>query len=77
MKVITKADLHVTPVHAPSHQMVFVPKGKTLRDEFAMAAMHGMYASDTPKWGIESIDSLATAAYQMADAMMKAKEGKI
>ena len=40
---------------------------RTLRDEFAMAAMAGMHAADTDI----SKRECATAAYQMADAMMK------
>ena len=40
---------------------------KTLRDEFAMAAMQGMHGADTDITKKEC----ATAAYEMANAMMK------
>jgi hypothetical protein len=43
---------------------------KTLRDEFAMAAMAGMHAADTDI----SKRECATAAYQMADAMMEERQ---
>ena len=43
---------------------------KTLRDEFAMAAMAGMHAADTDI----SKRECATAAYQMADAMMEERK---
>ena len=43
---------------------------KTLRDEFAMAAMAAMHAADTDI----SKRECATAAYQMADAMMEERK---
>ena len=43
---------------------------KTLRDEFAMAAMAGMHAADTDI----SKGECATAAYQMADIMMEERK---
>ena len=43
---------------------------RTLRDEFAMAAMAGMHAADTDI----SKRECATAAYQMADAMMEERQ---
>ena len=47
---------------------------KTLRDEFAMAAMQGMHAADTDitkRPGRQTFKECATAAYEMANAMMK------
>jgi len=45
---------------------------RTLRDEFAMAAMAGMHAYH----GVACISKreCATAAYQMADAMMEERK---
>ena len=43
---------------------------KTLRDDFAMAAMAGMHAADTDI----SKGECATAAYQMADIMMEERK---
>ena len=43
---------------------------KTLRDEFAMAAMAGMHAADTDI----SKGECATAAYQMADIMLEERK---
>ena len=43
---------------------------RTLRDEFAMAAMAGMHAADTDI----SKRECATAAYQTADAMMEERK---
>lgn len=43
---------------------------KTLRDEFAMAALQGITANDGA-WGDQHIEEQAKKAYQLADAMMK------
>jgi hypothetical protein len=45
--------------------------GMTLRDYFAAKAMQGMYTSETFPTGL--IADTATEAYQMADAMLKAR----
>jgi len=48
--------------------------GMTLRDYFAAAALQGMIASCTQQnWQEEYA---AKASYQLADAMLKAREGK-
>jgi len=44
--------------------------GMTLRDYFAAKAMQGLLASDV----YAPMDSFATRAYAMADAMLKARE---
>jgi len=53
---------------------------KTLRDEFAMAALNGFcgvgYASDTAYfsvWNHTPPEDLAESCYAIADAMMKAR----
>jgi len=43
----------------------------TLRDYFAAAALQGMLAEDA---GAYAFEHLATACYEMADAMLKARE---
>ena len=51
---------------------------KTLRDEFAMAAMQGDWAAQSDSFGIftEKADLMVAARqyYCMADAMMKVRE---
>jgi hypothetical protein len=47
----------------------------TLRDYFAAKAMQGLFASDTSDWNQEGEwGERARTAYEMADAMMKARE---
>jgi len=46
-------------------------RDKTLRDEFAGLAMQGLLGDHA-----RNFDLLAIEAYQMADAMLKAREGK-
>ena len=45
--------------------------GMTLRDYFAAKAMQSFAATDLPLW---SNDRLAAEAYDLADAMLKARE---
>ena len=45
---------------------------KTLRDEFAMAALSGIIA--TPNLQTTDVKILAGAAYGLADAMMEARK---
>ena len=47
-------------------------KGMTLRDYFAAKAMQGMYAASSFPTGI--MDDTAKEAYEMADAMLKARD---
>jgi hypothetical protein len=61
------------PVHGghegddPRNQII--GGGMTLRDYLAAKAMHGICAhSDT--WGLATAGKIATAAYEMADAML-------
>jgi hypothetical protein len=46
---------------------------KTLRDEFAMLAMQGWLASFGPDDAVK-VDHVAQFAYEMADAMLAARE---
>jgi hypothetical protein len=48
------------------------PTGMTLRDYFAAKAMQGMYASESFPTGVMA--DTAAEAYEMADAMLKARE---
>ena len=50
------------------------PSGMSLRDYFAAAAMQGMVAQ--PESGGWPAEGIAKAAYQQADAMLKAREVK-
>lgn len=61
----------------PSHGTMgeVVCEGMTLRDYFAAKAMQGMYASDTDSWNANgNEDARAKGAYEMADAMLAARE---
>jgi hypothetical protein len=44
--------------------------GMTLRDYFATHAMQGFMGSS---WNVKSFEDMASKAYQLADAMMKAR----
>ena len=48
-------------------------EGMTLRDYFAAKAIQGMFASGNLPKSIQD-DELASAAYEFADAMLKARE---
>jgi hypothetical protein len=48
--------------------------GMTLRDYFAAKAMQALMSTPKPDYGRMSADSLSTMAYQMADAMLKARQ---
>ncbi len=61
------------PWTADDGQKVRGEKGMTLRDYFAAKAMQGMFASGNLPQSVQD-DELAFAAYNMADAMMKARE---
>lgn len=49
---------------------------QSLRDEFAAKAMSGMWASDSKDWciGLGGKPTRAASAYEMADAMISARE---
>ena len=47
-----------------------------LRDQFAMAAISGIGLSHTGKGTEEYYDGLASAAYNMADAMLRVRKRK-
>ena len=44
---------------------------KTLRDEFAMAALTGMITRSATYFGIEDFHKFAEWSYEVADSMMK------
>ena len=48
--------------------------GMTLRDYFAAKAMQGILSQGPDNW-YEDIDDLATASYEVADAVLKARNG--
>ena len=57
------SDAHQHGMHKPQ-------EGMTLRDYFAARAMQGLMSGGTGGWALEL---LAETAYEMADAMMKAR----
>jgi hypothetical protein len=61
----------------------YVPPARTLRDEFAMAALQSLIAMDTEETiqrirsaNLDPVQVQCETAYKFADAMMKAREGK-
>lgn len=55
-------------------EALFKQHGMTLRDYFAAKAMHGM-CCDPERWPQEKdMPYITKIAYQMADAMLKARE---
>jgi len=61
--------------HEITHLQKPLTAGMTLRDYFAAKAMQGLFASDTSDWNQEGEwGERARTAYEMADAMMKARE---
>jgi hypothetical protein len=59
----------VFPETGAGHASAF--QGMTLRDYFAAKAMQGFMGSS---WNVKSFEEMATKAYELADAMMKARE---
>ena len=49
-------------------------EGMTLRDYFAAKAMHAVMATPKPMMGQITSDDVAQLSYQMADAMLKARQ---
>jgi NADH dehydrogenase FAD-containing subunit len=60
-------------ISAFPHENFLSHRGMTLRDYFASKAMQGMFASGNLPKSVGN-DEVAQVAYQMADAMMKARE---
>ena len=61
------------PWTADDGEMIQGEKGMTLRDYFAAKVMQGMMANGQVL-KLVSDETLASAAYEMADAMLKARE---
>ena len=60
---------------SPLH--IYLPdNGKTLRDEFAMAVINGYFSSSKDIITGNTKELLAQAAYEVADAMLVAREEK-
>ena len=60
---------------APAGVSHITEQGMTLRDYFAAKAMQG-YLSDSEWLGEVSPQGTAEAAYRVADAMLKARDGQ-
>jgi hypothetical protein len=75
ISVISRADRELMMENIDIFQLK--AKEKTLRDEFAMAAVTGLTTATDPdgKWFFDAKD-VATEAYLIADAMLKAREVK-
>lgn len=57
------------------HEEISIPTGgMSLRDYFAAKAMQGFYASG--KWGVREAANVAPWSYEIADAMLRAREAK-
>lgn len=61
------------PVQTSDYINVQQNQFKTLRDEFAMAAISGLVEDTRLEYICE--EELARKSYEIADAMMKAREG--
>jgi len=59
--------------HAFPTSQIADSDGMTLRDYFAAKAMQGMFASGNLPKSVQD-DELSSVAYQMADAMLKARD---
>lgn len=66
-------DIPAFPV--PPMENCYAPTGMTLRDYFAAKAMQCMHEEPRVK-PYSNLDYKAEVAYQMADAMLKAREAK-
>ena len=60
--------------HQGSAQLPSTTGGMTLRDYFAAKAMQGMLAATPHDYAFDG-DVISEAAYEMADAMLRAREG--
>lgn len=68
--LIIKLDHPYKLAALPTSMHLGLPREKTLRDEFAMAAMQGVLTGN----GLYTFADIATDAYALADAMLKARE---
>ena len=73
-------DIPAFPLSFVAHptEETFIAKGMTLRDYFAAKAMQSDISNATAQIEFQighwNLDVIATRAYEMADAMMKARE---
>lgn len=61
------------PVLHPSKECHYADKGMTLRDYFAVNAMHAMLRNQPPHAVDEPYATWADDAYDIADAMLKVR----
>jgi hypothetical protein len=71
--VVNMKNQSAFPWTADDGEMIQGEKGMTLRDYFAAKVMQGMMANGQVL-KLVSDETLASAAYEMADAMLKARE---
>lgn len=77
-------DLMSYDVNSKENLKELYRKNKTLRDEFAMAALSGMlsapiemqklYGDMQEEMKVETVDYLAISSYEIASAMLKARD---
>jgi hypothetical protein len=71
--VVNMKNQSAFPWTADDGEMIQGEKGMTLRDYFAAKAMQGMMA-DGQAFRLVAESTLANTAYEIADAMLKARE---
>jgi len=64
-------ELTAFPFVASDDTGMIINTGMNLRDYFAAKAMQGFMGSS---WNVKSFEEMATKAYELADAMMKARK---
>ena len=80
-----KSDVHAFPTAAWEYDgqgnvLPYQEKGMTLRDYFAAKAMQGFIMQEAmvneSDNSVDWLETIAKASYEMADAMLKAREAK-
>ena len=64
-------EINAFPFVASDDTGMIINTGMTMRDYFAAKAMQGFMGSS---WNNKTFESIATKAYQLSDAMLKARE---
>ena len=68
--MMDKTNWSAFPQYIVSNNETYVQGGMTLRDYFAAKAMQGFQG----EWVYDNSDEIASKAYALADAMLKARE---
>jgi hypothetical protein len=70
MGVVMK-EITAFPFVASDDTGMIINTGMTMRDYFAAKAMQGFMGSS---WNVKSFEEMASKAYQLSDAMLKARD---